>query len=48
MVSGELGSELCMTRLPGLAPAAVGVKVIVTAQLAPAASDVAEHGLVIA
>ena len=45
-VIGELGSELVIVRLPVRAPVAVGVKAMVTAQLAPGASVDAEQGLV--
>ena len=48
MVSGEVGSELEMDIVPERAPTAVGVNVTVTAQLAPGASVVTEHGVVIA
>jgi len=37
-----------MVRLPGRVPAAVGVKVMVTAQIAPATSEVAAQGFVMA
>ena len=43
---GELGSELVKVRLPGRVPAAPGEKLIVMAQLAPAASKLAAQGFV--
>ena len=48
MVAGELGSELVMVRVPVRAPVAVGVKVTVTEQLAPAARVVTAQGVVMA
>jgi hypothetical protein len=48
MTRGELGSELVMVRLPERTPAAAGVNVMVMAQLAPAPSEVAEQGFVMA
>ena len=48
MVMGELVSELVMVRVPVRVPRAVGVKVTVTVQLAPAARVVEAQGVVTA
>jgi len=43
---GELGSELVTVRVPGRLPRAVGVKVTVAVQVAPAAKVLVGQGLV--